>query len=886
VISLWTFGLLRRRFGRLAATAAGVAAAVALLACLGSFLDSAQNTMTERATRTVVVDWQVEVQPGASLATVLDTVQRAPHVRAALPVGFARSSGLTAANDGMSRMTGAAMILGIPPDYNSLFPGSVRTLVGADRGVLVAQQTAANLGVVPGDTVQIQRAGMAPASVVVDGVVELRQADSLFQKVGAPRGAQPAAPPDNVLILDEAQWHNVFDPLAAPHPDLVNAQIHTRIDHNLPPDPAAAYTQVTAAAHNLEAQSAGAALVGDNLGAALDAARGDAAYARILFLFLGLPAAALAALLTATIVSAGAPRRRFEQALLRARGASSAQLIRLATVEAAIVGILGSAVGLIAAAAIGSLSFGSTSFGANAGAAIGWAAGSAAAGLAIAAAVVLLPAWHDIHRATVTEGRVSVRRDLPPIWSRFGLDIILLCAAGVLFWSGGRSGYQIVLAPEGVPSISVSYWAFAAPALLWVGGTLFIWRLAELLLRRGRPGVAVLIRPVAGRLSRILSRSLSRQRAPLATAIVLLALAAAFAASTAAFTETYQAQAEADAKLTNGADVAVTVSPGAQLPADTIKRLAALPGVRAVEPIQHRFAYIGSDVQDLYGIDPASIGSVTALQDSYFQGGSASSLMNRLENQPDSILVSAETVSDFQLAVGDMINLRLQNSETGQLVTVPFRYVGVVTEFPTAPKDSFFVANAGFVERQTRSDAIGTFLVDTGGRDTTAVAVRVRALLGTSATVTDIAATRDRVGSSLTAVNLAGLARVELGFGLCLAVAGGGLVLGLGLAERRRTFALARALGATRRQVRAFVAAEALTLIVCGLIAGAALSWGLSRMLVAVLTGVFDPPPTSLSVPWGYLVRIGLTAIAAIAGASAITLWLARRSPPSVFGER
>jgi putative ABC transport system permease protein len=152
--------------------------------------------------------------------------------------------------------------------------------------------------------------------------------------------------------------------------------------------------------------------------------------------------------------------------------------------------------------------------------------------------------------------------------------------------------------------------------------------------------------------------------------------------------------------------------------------------------------------------------------------------------------------------------------------------------------------------------------------------------------VTDIAATRDRVGSSLTAVNLAGLARVELGFGLCLAVAGGGLVLGLGLAERRRTFALARALGATRRQVRAFVAAEALTLIVCGLIAGAALSWGLSRMLVAVLTGVFDPPPTSLSVPWGYLVRIGLTAIAAIAGASAITLWLARRSPPSVFGER
>ena len=138
-----------------------------------------------------------------------------------------------------------------------------------------------------------------------------------------PPGAQPAAPPDNVLILDEARWHNVFDPLATARPDLVSTQVHTALDHALPNDPAAAYTQVTAAAHNLEARSAGAALVGDNLAAALDAARGDAAYARVLFLFLGLPAAVVAALLTATVVDAGAPRRRREQALLRARGATT-----------------------------------------------------------------------------------------------------------------------------------------------------------------------------------------------------------------------------------------------------------------------------------------------------------------------------------------------------------------------------------------------------------------------------------------------------------------------------------------------------------------------------------------------------------------------------------
>ena len=63
---------------------------------------------------------------------------------------------------------------------------------------------------------------------------------------------------------------------------------------------------MTGAAHNLEARSAGAAVVGNNLAAALDAARGDAAYAQVLFLFLGLPGAVLAGLLTATVAAAGA----------------------------------------------------------------------------------------------------------------------------------------------------------------------------------------------------------------------------------------------------------------------------------------------------------------------------------------------------------------------------------------------------------------------------------------------------------------------------------------------------------------------------------------------------------------------------------------------------
>jgi putative ABC transport system permease protein len=216
---------------------------------------------------------------------------------------------------------------------------------------------------------------------------------------------------------------------------------------------------------------------------------------------------------------------------------------------------------------------------------------------------------------------------------------------------------------------------------------------------------------------------------------------------------------------------------------------------------------------------------------------------------------------------------------------VPFHYAGIVSEFPTAPKDSFFVANADYVAQRTGSDAVGAFLVDTGGKDTAGVAKGLRDLVGPTAAVTDISTTRAKVGSSLTAVGLSGLTRVELAFALVLAAGAGGLVLALALNERRRSFAVARALGARRRHILAFIGGEVSVVAAGGAVAGVALGWALAEVLVAVLTGVFDPPPAALSVPWVYLTGMAAAVVVALVVASALITRLAGRDAVSAFRE-
>jgi putative ABC transport system permease protein len=476
---------------------------------------------------------------------------------------------------------------------------------------------------------------------------------------------------------------------------------------------------------------------------------------------------------------------------------------------------------------------------------------------------MLQPAWHEAHHSTVAVAQSFLSMKSKPLWRRAWFDVVLLAVAGAVLWWMAGTGYELVLAPEGRASVSVHYEAFAGPFCLWIGTILASLRLFGFLLEHGLPLVVKLrLSPFSGKLSRIVAASLTRQRLPLSRAMALVALAISFAVSTAIFNATYQAQSRVDAELTNGGDVTVSGIPSASIASELLSKLGNLPSVVAARAMQHGYAYVGNDLQDIYGIDPKTIGEATRLADAYFADGSARAALKTLADRADGVLVSDETVSDFQLRLGDELNLRLQGARDNQYEVVPFRFLGIVREFPTAPKDSFLVANSSYLASHAYSSLQWIILIRTDG-DPSLLARDVARVIGPIAGLkaSDIVSAQRQISSSLSAVDLRGLTLVELSFAVVFVAGATGLALFLSFSERRRSFAILSALGAKRQHLAAFMWGEAMTILVGGGLVGICLGLLVAFALVKVLAGVFDPPPEALTVPWIYLLLLCLCAV-------------------------
>ena len=477
-------------------------------------------------------------------------------------------------------------------------------------------------------------------------------------------------------------------------------------------------------------------------------------------------------------------------------------------------------------------------------------------------------------RGSIAESRRSVRRVGTPLWQRLYLDLIALAIAGLVYWLTARTGFSAVVNPDSNPTLSLSVYMFLAPALLWLGAALLLLRL------RGR-ALAWLVARSAGGPARtplgFLLASAGRRGAALNRGLLVIGLLLAFGVNLGIFTATYDHQARVDAQLTLGADVVATAPPGAVTQHSLVQRVSRLQGVAGASAVDHSYAYVGPDLQDTFGIDPGTVTRGTSLRDSYFLGGSAGQMLARLRARPDGILVSKETITDYSLSLGDLLRLRVLDNRSGRFRIVPFHVVGIVQEFPSAPKDSFMVANLNYLHQVTHDPGPNVVFVRAVG-DPRMLARRVAA--ATSAfgvSVKDIRAQTAQTVSSITTVDLRGISRIEEAFVLVLAAAAMALFVAVGLAERRQELATMAALGASLRQAAAFLWSEAVLVLAGALALAALLGWLLAEMLVAMLQHVFDPPPDRLAVPWGFLGGLGGAALAGGLIAAALAALLIRR---------
>ena len=420
---------------------------VAMLAAIGAFLSRSAATMTVRAIDAVPVDWQIAVLPGVDPGAVEQAVRDTVQVAGLERVQYADVQAFEATAGDTVQTTGGGKVLGIPPGYRDSFPGQFRLLLGQLGDVLIAQQTAANLHVGPGDTVTILFGDPPGKTVKVAGVVELLNADAMFQAIGVPPGSAPQAPPDNVLILSLDAFNQLVGAPADTRPGTIQRQLHAKLVRRRPAErPVLANIEAENAGRHFEVRTTGSALLANNLAARLEAVREDVFYARLLFV----PGP--------TRCRPGGPSHCHHRpgggGTTPARSVSVAcprridpPIVLLSAAEAVVTGLAGAMAGLLVAEILSRTLFGSSIFVADV---LWWSVLSAAIGILLALVTVLLPAWRDARQLTVRAevGTVKRRFDL---WRRIWLDVVLIVVGAGFYCARLRQDIRWCLRPRVSP---------------------------------------------------------------------------------------------------------------------------------------------------------------------------------------------------------------------------------------------------------------------------------------------------------------------------------------------------------------------------------------------------------------------------------------------------
>ncbi len=536
-------------------------------------------------------------------------------------------------------------------------------------------------------------------------------------------------------------------------------------------------------------------------------------------------------------------QRTRELALLRVVGASRRQVFRSVLTEAAIVGLVSSAigVGLGVLAAIGLKAL-LNGFG------TGLPAGpltfeprTAIAGLAVGTLVTVVSAIGPARNA-VRIAPVAALTDRSPDGAgahptrRRLISGTAVTVFGVALLGIGLSKPVVALVGAGAACVFLGA-AMLAPAIARP--------LSGLL---GRPLAALLGEP--GKLGRENSMRSPRRTAQTASALMVgLALVSAIAVFGASLSES--ATSSVDQAIS--ADLLISANGSGQLSDSVPAAVAAVPGVTATNTVYRDQFEFKSTLATLTGVTPQNLADTVILR---MTAGSSAALT---ENE---LLIDATTATKDHLSVGDTVPVR-------------FAYTGPATikiggiYQSNALIQSYLVSSAYFLAH-FRAPHPGAILARTNGSP--GVGTAVSNALSPYADV-QVQTRAQFEQTQVASVNqLLGLIYALLALAVLIALIGIVNTLMLSVLERTREIGLLRAVGMRRPQVRSMIRSEAVILATFGAVMGIVIG---TLMGLALVSSLRQQGITEITVPVVRLVEF--LVLAALLGLVAAS-WPARRA--------
>ncbi|SEE82062.1 ABC transporter permease [Jiangella alba] len=538
-------------------------------------------------------------------------------------------------------------------------------------------------------------------------------------------------------------------------------------------------------------------------------------------------------------------QRSQEMALYRALGAGRRQVTRSVLLEAFVVGVVGSTLGLLLGLGVAQLL--KTVFGAF--------------GLELAGGLVLQPRTVVISYVvgivvTMVAAYVPARRasKVPPIAAM--RDDVATTESGrkVHLWVGGA------LTLLGAAAMATGLFADVNDAALMVGAGIFAVFIGVALLA---PVLATpVLRVVAGWYPKAFGTvgRLARENAlrnPRRTAATASALMIGMALVTAISIVGASANATVDKALDDGvrAQFVVSNAVGQPFSPGIAEEVAQVDGVDEVVSLRMSGGLVDGDQTFLQSFDPVA----------YSRAADLEMVAGTDELGPGQFLIGEDQAESKGLSVGDTVRLQLPGSD-GEI-----ELAGIYAQSP-------LLAGGVVVSQQTLADgAVPSldsllYVIADDGADLGTVHESLEAATADVPTVT-VQDQEEYKQQSRDQVNqLLFLVYALLGLAVLIAVLGIVNTLALSVMERTREVGLLRAVGLSRRQLRRTIRLESIAIAVLGAVLGVALGLLFG---VSLQRAIADDGLEVLSIPGGQL--IVFVVLAAIVGVLA-AVWPARRA--------